>query len=165
MLTFYMTCTCVRAQSFCSLLCLSPVCLSAPWKSRDDHFQSAPYFSPYTQSNHYLFFWWYWGLNSGFQTCWEGALPPKSQLQPLFSLVTLKMESRFLPRLAWTKILSFQAFCCSWDDRCTPPCSAFLSIGMGSQKWASLELRSFFFKNFFIRVYLLYGGIHSDNFD
>jgi hypothetical protein len=40
----------------------------------------------------------------------------------------LKIGSRFLPRLAWTRILLFYASHHSWDDRCEISHSAFFPL-------------------------------------
>jgi hypothetical protein len=37
----------------------------------------------------------------------------------LFALVVLEIGSYFLSRPAWTAILLFYSFLCSWDDVCT----------------------------------------------
>jgi hypothetical protein len=51
-------------------------------------------------------------------------------MSSLFSLVNLKIECffwffYFLSRLFWIMLLLFQASCCRWGNRCTPPLPAF----------------------------------------
>jgi hypothetical protein len=41
----------------------------------------------------FMYFWHYWGLNSGSCTCWVGAIPLEPHFQPLFALVIFQIGS------------------------------------------------------------------------
>jgi hypothetical protein len=49
-----------------------------------------------------------------------------------FALLILEIGSCFLSVLVWTMIRLFRASHSSWDDRCEPPCLAFLPFRLGS---------------------------------
>jgi hypothetical protein len=92
--------------------------------------------------NFTLFLWWYWGLDSGpcafRQALYYLSHTTWSTLLALFLLGIIHIESHSVPLPP-----SYLCFLNSWDDRCTPACSAFNWLRWDLTNflpWAGLEL-------------------------